>query len=73
MGDVKKKLNGPDLARGVAFSKIADGAMLLGHAHGEPVLSAWRGDDLFAIGATCTHAGAPLVCAPGVRKAREDD
>ena len=35
--------------------------MLLGHAHGEPVLLARRGNDLFAIGATCTHAGAPLV------------
>ena len=35
--------------------------MLLGHAHGEPVLLARRGDDVFAIGAICTHYGAPLA------------
>jgi nitrite reductase/ring-hydroxylating ferredoxin subunit len=35
--------------------------MLLGHAHGEPVLLARRGNALFAIGAVCTHYGAPLA------------
>jgi NADPH-dependent 2,4-dienoyl-CoA reductase/sulfur reductase-like enzyme/nitrite reductase/ring-hydroxylating ferredoxin subunit len=35
--------------------------MLLGHAHGEPVLLARRGDELFAIGAICTHYGASLA------------
>ncbi len=40
---------------------IADGAMLAGHAHGEPALLARRGDELFAIGAVCTHYGAPLA------------
>ena len=61
MADAKKKLDGPDLAKGVALSKVADGAMLLGHAHGEPVLLARRGEELFAIGAICTHYGAPLA------------
>jgi apoptosis-inducing factor 3 len=61
MNEPKKELSGPDLAKGVALSKIADGAMLLGHAHGEPVLLARRGDELFAIGALCTHYGAPLA------------
>ena len=61
MADVKKKLAGPDLIKGIALAKLADGAMLLGHARGEPILLARRGDDVFAIGATCTHAGAPLV------------
>jgi NADPH-dependent 2,4-dienoyl-CoA reductase/sulfur reductase-like enzyme/nitrite reductase/ring-hydroxylating ferredoxin subunit len=35
--------------------------MLLGHAHGEPILLARRDNNLFAIGALCTHYGAPLV------------
>ena len=36
MSEVKTKLSGPDLAQGVALSTFAEGAMLLGHAHGEP-------------------------------------
>ena len=35
--------------------------MLLGHAFGEAVLVARRGEELFAIGATCTHYGGPLA------------
>src|SRR5205807_6373661 len=40
---------------------VADGEMLLGHAFDEQVLVARRGDELFAIGATCTHYGGPLA------------
>jgi len=61
MSETKNELGGPDLVKGVALSQIADGAMLLGHARGEPVLIARRGDELFAIGAICTHYGAPLA------------
>jgi len=60
MTEEKTKLAGPDLAQGVELSMIPDGTMLLGHAQGEPVLLARRGDELFAIGAICTHYGAPL-------------
>ena len=60
MSDEKTKLSGPDLTQGVELSTIPDGAMLLGHAQGEPVLLARRGDEVFAIGAICTHYGAPL-------------
>src|SRR5256886_3314739 len=35
--------------------------MLLGHAFGEAILVARPGDDLFGIGATCTHYGGPLA------------
>ena len=59
--ETEAKLSGPDLAQGVDISQISDGAMLPGHANGEAILLARRGDELFAIGAICTHYGAPLV------------
>ncbi|SAL78401.1 FAD-dependent oxidoreductase [Caballeronia telluris] len=61
MNEPANQLSGPDLAGGVALSEITDGAMLQGHAHGEPVLLVRRADELFAIGAVCTHYGAPLA------------
>jgi apoptosis-inducing factor 3 len=61
MSDAKTELSGPDLTQGVELSTIPDGTMLLGHARGEPVLLIRRGTDVFAIGAVCTHYGAPLV------------
>src|ERR1700687_1498419 len=61
MNETKNKLSGPDFVKGVSLSKVADGAIVLVHAHGEPVLLARRGDELFAIGAICTHYGAPLA------------
>ena len=61
MDKTKAEFSGPDLAKSVDISKIVDGAMLLGHASGEAVLLARRGSDLFAIGAICTHYGAPLA------------
>jgi NADPH-dependent 2,4-dienoyl-CoA reductase/sulfur reductase-like enzyme/nitrite reductase/ring-hydroxylating ferredoxin subunit len=60
MSEENTKLSGPDLTHPVALSTIPDGTMLLGHAQGEPVLLARRGDEVFAIGAICTHYGAPL-------------
>ena len=60
MSSEKPKLNGPDLAQAIELSSIPDGTMLLGHVQGEPVLLARRGDEVFAIGAICTHYGAPL-------------
>jgi len=60
MSEEKAKLSGPDLTQGVELSTVPDGTMLLGHALGEPVLLVRRGDELFAIGAICTHYGAPL-------------
>jgi NADPH-dependent 2,4-dienoyl-CoA reductase/sulfur reductase-like enzyme/nitrite reductase/ring-hydroxylating ferredoxin subunit len=54
-------LDGPDLAQGIPLATLADGAPLLGHAHGEPVLLVRRGQQVFAVGATCTHYGGPLA------------
>src|SRR5437762_11405475 len=55
------KLTGPDLAAGVDAGILADGEKLLGHAHDEPVLIARVKNEYFAVGATCTHYGGPLV------------
>ena len=60
MSDQATKLSGPDLAAGIALADIGEGAMLLGHAQGDPVLLARRGADVFAIGAVCSHYGGPL-------------
>jgi NADPH-dependent 2,4-dienoyl-CoA reductase/sulfur reductase-like enzyme/nitrite reductase/ring-hydroxylating ferredoxin subunit len=54
-------LDGPDFAQGVDVAAVADGTMLLGHKDGEAVLLARRGDEWFAIGATCTHYSGPLA------------
>ncbi|TXL72674.1 Rieske 2Fe-2S domain-containing protein [Vineibacter terrae] len=61
MSDGQEPLGGPDLAKGIALSEIADGAMLLGHTQGKPILLARCGDELFAIGAVCTHYSGPLA------------
>jgi NADPH-dependent 2,4-dienoyl-CoA reductase/sulfur reductase-like enzyme/nitrite reductase/ring-hydroxylating ferredoxin subunit len=60
MNDQTTNLSGPDLAQATELSTIPDGGMLLGHVKGEPVLLARRGAEVFAIGAICTHYGAPL-------------
>ena len=57
----EKKLSGPDFAEGVSLSKFADGGMVQGHANGEAILVARRGDAYFAIGASCTHYAGPLA------------
>ena len=61
MSEQKTKLEGPDLTQGVALSSLDEGAMLPGHAQGEPLILVRRGSELFAIGAVCTHYGAPLA------------
>lgn len=53
--------SGPDLARGIAIADLPDGRLLAGHYEGEAVLLARRGDEWFALGATCSHYGGPLA------------
>lgn len=57
----EQQLSGPDLAQGVSLTDLADGGQLLGHSGGEPVLLVRRGEEIFAIGAHCTHYGGPLA------------
>src|SRR3977135_4053269 len=61
MAEASHDLEGPDFERGCDIDKVPNEGMLLGHAFGEAVLVARRGDELFAIGATCTHYGGPLA------------
>ncbi len=56
----EQELKGPDLAAGVPLSSIPEGGMLAGHAQGQAVLLARRGNEIFALGATCTHYSGPL-------------
>jgi apoptosis-inducing factor 3 len=52
---------GPDLAQGISFAELPDGAKLVGHVGGEPVLLVRQGPNVFAIGAHCTHYHGPLA------------
>lgn len=54
-------LAGPDLTAGIPAHTLVDGQLLLGHAHGEPVVLARSAGRVYAIGATCTHYGGPLA------------
>jgi NADPH-dependent 2,4-dienoyl-CoA reductase/sulfur reductase-like enzyme/nitrite reductase/ring-hydroxylating ferredoxin subunit len=59
MGDAPK-VQGPNLADGVAVSDVADGKPLVGHVGDEAVMLVRRGEEIFATGATCTHYSGPL-------------
>ncbi|MEA2696172.1 MAG: hypothetical protein QOI66_443, partial [Myxococcales bacterium] len=54
-------LQGPDFTIGVESSDVPEGGVLLGHAHGEAALLFRRGDQAYAVGATCTHYSGPLA------------
>jgi apoptosis-inducing factor 3 len=54
-------LTGPDFSKGFPLQMIKDGSMLLGQAHGEPVILIRRGEHAYAVSAFCTHYGAPLI------------
>jgi NADPH-dependent 2,4-dienoyl-CoA reductase/sulfur reductase-like enzyme/nitrite reductase/ring-hydroxylating ferredoxin subunit len=61
MSEETTELAGPDFGDGVALSTLAESTPLLGHTQGEPVILVRRGSEVFAIGAVCTHYGAPLA------------
>src|SRR5579864_7431319 len=50
-----------DLTKGVDAASIADGGLLLGQVGEDKVVLARSGDELFAIGANCTHYRGPLA------------
>ena len=52
---------GPDLTQGIAADSLTDGKVVTGHVGDDAVLLVRRGNEHFAIGATCTHYGGPLA------------
>src|SRR5262245_26804383 len=61
MSGDEKPLSGPDLEQGVEWASLVEGLPLLGHAHGAAVVLVRRGEQAFAVGASCTHYGGPLA------------
>ena len=51
----------PDFRQGVSFAALGEAGMLLGHVGDEDVLLARDGDEVFALGAHCTHYHGPLA------------
>ena len=51
----------PDLRQGVSLATLREGHMLVGHVGDEDVLLARDGNEVFAVGAHCTHYHGPLV------------
>ncbi|MBB4570770.1 FAD-dependent oxidoreductase [Rhizobium leucaenae] len=61
MASTHSEPSGPELALGIALTDLPDGGKLVGHRDGEPVLLVRRGEEIFAVTATCSHYGGPLV------------
>ncbi|HEX3483626.1 MAG TPA: FAD-dependent oxidoreductase [Micropepsaceae bacterium] len=51
---------GPDLSQGLALEQLPDGGKLVGHVGADEILLVRRGDEIFAVGAHCTHYHGPL-------------
>jgi NADPH-dependent 2,4-dienoyl-CoA reductase/sulfur reductase-like enzyme/nitrite reductase/ring-hydroxylating ferredoxin subunit len=50
----------PDLQQGISVAALRDGEMLVGRVDDEDVLVARSGNEIFAVGAHCTHYHGPL-------------
>ena len=50
-----------DFGEGIAIDQVPEEGMLQGKAGGEDVILVRRGNEFFAVGATCTHYGGPLA------------
>jgi apoptosis-inducing factor 3 len=61
MAEEQAKSGGPDLQQGIALAELADGGMIAGHVGDDQVLLVRRGDEVFAVGAQCSHYHGPLA------------
>jgi 3-phenylpropionate/trans-cinnamate dioxygenase ferredoxin reductase subunit len=53
--------SGPDLTKGIGIAELAEGVAFAGHVGDQAVLLVRRGEEVLAVGANCTHYGAPLA------------
>ena len=60
MSEALATIENPDFTEGIPRSRLRDGEMLKGHVRGETALLIRRGDEFFAISASCSHYGGPL-------------
>ncbi len=60
MGDAPK-ITGPDLETPFPIDQLVDGKPLVGHVGEDGVIVVRQGTAIFALGATCSHYGAPLA------------
>jgi NADPH-dependent 2,4-dienoyl-CoA reductase/sulfur reductase-like enzyme/nitrite reductase/ring-hydroxylating ferredoxin subunit len=61
MASTSETSKGPDFTQGVEFGELAEDKPLLGHVGDEAVILVRRGEDVFAVGANCSHYGGPLA------------
>src|SRR4029079_7417387 len=61
MSEQKKGPSGPDLTRGIPAGTLRKNRQILGHVGDANVLVVQVGDDVFAVGANCTHYKGPLA------------
>ena len=61
MTDEAAKQELPDLTQGIESEQLPDGGRLIGYVGEDQVLLLRRGQEIFAIGAHCTHYHGPLA------------
>jgi nitrite reductase/ring-hydroxylating ferredoxin subunit len=54
-------IEGPDLTVGIPTGDLPVGGILQGHVGDEPVILVRRNQEIFAVGAKCTHYAGPLA------------
>ncbi len=56
-----EEIAGPDFALGIDAGAVAEGAPLGGHVGGKAAIMVRKGDEVFVVGAFCTHYHGPLA------------
>jgi NADPH-dependent 2,4-dienoyl-CoA reductase/sulfur reductase-like enzyme/nitrite reductase/ring-hydroxylating ferredoxin subunit len=56
-----EEITGPDFALGVDMGAVVDGTPVGGHVGGKAAIMVRKGDEVFVVGAFCTHYHGPLA------------